>query len=218
MKVLLVEDNIELNKTIQTFLEIKNFQVDSVTDGKKALNLIKKEIYDLYIMDIHLPKTKGTELIKHIRDKNANSPIIMMTSSTDIEPFLKSFENGCNEYIKKPFHFEELEIRMNNLLKNKQTSLIYLTKNIQFDTKTSEIIIDGKSIDLRKKERRLLHILVENKNRVVLKDELNRYIWKDEDKKNYPLRQLISGLKQRIPELKNNIQSVSRLGYKLVFE
>jgi DNA-binding response OmpR family regulator len=216
MKILIVEDNIELNKTIKNFLEMKEFNVDSAFDGITASKYIKNSDYDLYIMDIHLPKKLGTDLIKQIRDKNISSPIIMMTSLQEVEPFVESFKNGCNEYIKKPFHFEELEIRINNLLKNIKPQYVKINQSLQFDIKNLELIKDNSCIKLRKKEKRLLAILIQNINNTITTQELIDFIWEYEKKDNYPLRQLISSLKRKVQELKPHIQSVSKIGYRFV--
>jgi len=213
MKVLLVEDNQDLNNLIKEFLELKNFDVDSTMDGEEAKRYIKNIYYDLYIMDINLPNESGLELVRCIREKNINSPIIMMTSLQEPEPFVEAFENGCNEYIRKPFHFEELEIRMNKLLKKQ--SKINIAKNIIFDFKNKELIIDNKIVNLRKKERLFLDILLKNKNDIVAKEAIIKYVWENEEKESYPLRQLVSSLKNRIPILKNHIKSISRMGYKI---
>jgi DNA-binding response OmpR family regulator len=211
MKVLLVEDNQELNKLIKEFLEMKNFDVNSTTDGEIAKKYIDKNDYDLYIMDINLPNENGLELVKYIRNKNINAPIVMMTSLQEAQPFVEAFENGCNEYIKKPFHFEELEIRINNLLDKQLINI----GNITFDFKNKELIIENKVINLRKKEKLLLDILLQNKGNVVTKEQIIEYVW-NEKKENYPVRQLVSALRNRALELKNHIISIPKIGYKFI--
>jgi len=211
MKVLLVEDNQDLNNLIKEFLELKNFDVDSTMDGEEAKRYIKNIYYDLYIMDINLPNENGLELVKYIRNKNINAPIVMMTSLQEAQPFVEAFENGCNEYIKKPFHFEELEIRIKNLLDKQSINI----GNITFDFKNKELIIENKVINLRKKEKLLLDILLQNKNNVVTKEQIIEYVWNDK-KENYPVRQLVSALRNRALELKNHIISIPKIGYKFI--
>ena len=132
-KILLVEDNVELNKTIKIFLELNNFDVDSKENGEEALNIIQENNYDLYLIDINLPNINGLDILKEIRNKNKDIPIIMMTADFDVKPFIDAFENGCSEYIKKPFYFEELEIRINRLLDNPQAQVI---NKLKIDNKT----------------------------------------------------------------------------------
>ena len=132
-----------------------------------------------------------------------------------MEPFLESFENGCNEYIKKPFYLEELEIRLKKLLPKDVLSVVRLPSGLKFDKKNLELKMGDKEIHLRKKEKRLLQILVENCGNVVTSQELIDFIWDYEDREYYPLRQLVSSLKAKVPQLKSKIRSISGVGYKL---
>ncbi len=213
MNILLVDDNEKLNNTIKIFLELKNHNVTSAITGKDAIQLINNNRFDLYIIDIHLPNINGIDIVKHIRNKDLNIPIIMVTASREIENLVKAFKTGCNEYIKKPFHLEELEIRINNLLNKQITNIIKIDDKMSFDILNQELLINDEIIKLRKKEKRLLTILIKNAPTATLSKDLINYIWQDY-KENYPLRQLVSGLKNRVPELKDYIQSVTGVGYR----
>ena len=213
MNILLVDDNEKLNNTIKIFLELKNHTVTSAITGKDAIQLINNNRFDLYIIDIHLPNINGIDIVKHIRNKDLNIPIIMVTASREIENLVKAFKTGCNEYIKKPFHLEELEIRINNLLNKQITNIIKIDDKMSFDILNQELLINDEIIKLRKKEKRLLTILIKNAPTATLSKDLINYIWQDY-KENYPLRQLVSGLKNRVPELKDYIQSVTGVGYR----
>jgi len=213
MNILLVDDNEKLNNTIKIFLELKNHTVTSAITGKDAIQLINNNHFDLYIIDIHLPNINGIDIVKHIRNKDLNIPIIMVTASREIENLVKAFKTGCNEYIKKPFHLEELEIRINNLLNKQITNIIKIDDKMSFDILNQELLINDEIIKLRKKEKRLLTILIKNAPTATLSKDLINYIWQDY-KENYPLRQLVSGLKNRVPELKDYIQSVTGVGYR----
>ena len=214
MNILVVDDNEKLNKNIKTFLELKNHTVTSAITGHQAIELINQKDFDLYIIDIHLPNINGIEIVKHIRNKDLNIPIIMVTASKEIENLVSAFKTGCNEYIKKPFHLEELEIRINNLLNKQIADIIKIDENLSFDRLNQELFINNKIVKLRKKERRLLSILLKNAPNVVSSKDLITYIWENDYKETYPLRQLVSGLKNRIPELKNHIHAVTGVGYR----
>ena len=215
MKILLVDDNEKINATLKQFLEIKYFNVTSCVNGKEAINLINKKNFDLYIIDVQLPKISGLEIVKHIRNKNLNSPIIMITASLDIENFITAFKNGANEYIKKPFHLEEFEIRINNILNKKASNIIKISNELQFNFSDEEISENNSIISLRKKERKLLAILLKNKNNTINLDKLKSYIWENEKKENYPLRQLVSSLKSKVPFFKDKIKVITKIGYRL---
>jgi DNA-binding response OmpR family regulator len=213
MKVLIVEDDIQLNTTLRKYLELHKYQVVSIYDGKEAIDIIGKEKFDLYIIDINLPSVDGIELIEYIRKKDIINPIIMITASLEIDNFIQAYEKGCNEYIKKPFHFKELEIRINNLL-DKEKDILYVTDRICYDFKYEELKIDGKVVHLRKKANRLLQILLKNLNHAVKTEEIISYVWENEIKETYPLRQLVTGLRREFNTGKNHIISVTGIGYK----
>ncbi len=115
-KVLIVEDDIHLNTAITEFFNLKSFKCISVTDGLMAMQLIESHTFDLYVIDINIPEVSGLDLLKYIRKTDLYTPTIIITASLEIENFTMAFENGCSEYIKKPFHIKELDIRVNNLL------------------------------------------------------------------------------------------------------
>ena len=209
LKALLVEDDIQLNTTISDYLS-STFDVVSLYDGQKAIGSVDESDFDLYIIDINIPNIDGLEVVKYIRQKDINFPIIMITASLELENFKTAFENGCNEYIKKPFFLEELEIRINNLLQNRQ-NIINIADNIQYDLEYEELKIDDKIISLRKKERRLLNILLQNINKIVKTDIICNYVWENEIKESYPLRQLINDVRKKFNI--NYIFAKSGVGY-----
>ena len=165
MKVLLIEDDIQLNTTMTNFLKSLSYDVTSLMDGEVAINTIDSIDFNLFIIDISLPKISGLDIVKYIRQKDIIIPIIMITASIELENFQKAFKNGCNEYIKKPFFLEELEIRIDNLINNEEDNVIQISDTITYDMEYEELKIDNKVIKLRKKERKLLTILLQNANR-----------------------------------------------------
>lgn len=214
MKILLAEDDIQLNTTISNFLKLKKYEISTVFDGEDAIKLIDKSKFDLYIIDINLPNINGLEILEYIRSKAIQTPIIIITASLELANFKKAFENGCNEYIKKPFYLEELEIRINNLLENSSNSKkISLTKSLSYDLKYEELKNDGEIIKLRKKERRLLTIFLQNVNKTVSTEQLEHYVWENEIKESYPLRQLLSELRKKLGNENDFIKSYKGIGY-----
>ncbi len=214
MKILLIEDDIQLNTTVRTFLEIKKYEVESSFDGEEALLLIDKNRYDAYVIDINLPKINGLEIVKYIRQKDKETPIIIITASLEVDNFLKAYEYGCSEYIKKPFHLKELELRMDNLFESKKSKILKLTDAISFDVNFDELFINEESVKLRKKEKRLLSILIKNLDHIVKNEDIANYVWENEIKENYPLRQLVAELRKKFNLEKNYIISQIGVGYK----
>ena len=221
MKILLVEDDKQLGRALKKTLETKGYEVNHIEDGEDAFNDILIHEYDVYLLDINLPKIDGIKLIKLIRHKNQNAIIIMITASAEIEDMEKAYgenHDGCDEYIKKPFHSEELLLRINHWIKVKQDQCAdnnnnkVTVDNMEFYLDTLDLYIDGILANLRKKEKRLLAILLKNLGKTVSKEDIVNYVWENEEKKNYPLRQLISELKNKLP--KDYITSVVGIGYR----
>lgn len=213
MRVLLVEDDIPLNTTITNFLNSLDYKVVSIFDGNTAIDNIDNTDFNLYIIDINIPNINGLDIVKYIRQKDINSPIIIITASLELENFKIAFENGCSEYIKKPFYLEELEIRINNLLESKE-NIITISDKIMYDMEYEELQVDNKTVLLRKKERKLLTILLKNLNHTVQTDIINSYVWENEIRENYPLRQLVNELRKKLDLTKNYIVSDIGTGYR----
>ena len=214
MNVLLIEDDVQLNTTITNFLTFNKYEVTSLFDGDKAISQIDINRYDLYIIDINIPNINGLEIVKYIRQKDLSTPIIMITASLELDNFKIAYKNGCSEYIKKPFYLEELDIRINNLLSKKETTLIQIDENITYDMEYEELKIDGFIIKLRKKERRLLTLFLQNTNKTVLTETIENYVWENEIRESYPLRQLINDLRKKFHSGENFIIAQIGRGYK----
>jgi len=179
-------------------LSMLHYSVTSLLDGEKAIEQIDQEKFDLYIIDINIPSVNGLELVKYIRQKDLTAPIVIITASLEFENFKMAFEHGCSEYIKKPFYLEELKIRINNLIeKSKNDAKIEIANNITYNLEYEELVIDKEVVRLRKKERRLLTLLLQNVNKTVPLQTIEDYVWENEIKESYPLRQLVAELRKK---------------------
>lgn len=215
MKILIIEDDIQLNTTITNFLRYKGCQTTSVEDGEEALEYIDKNFYDLYIIDINIPKVSGLEVLRYIRQKDLITPVIIITASLELENLKTAYKNGCDEYIKKPFYLEELEIKIDKIcVGNYKNEIINISDNISYDTSLEELVINGEIKRLRKKEKRLLTILLQNINKTVPTQTLENYIWENEIKETYPLRQLVNDLRKYFDNDEKFIFSEIGVGYR----
>ncbi|MEA3512682.1 MAG: response regulator [Campylobacterota bacterium] len=214
MKVLLIEDDIQLNTTITNFLKSINYDVTSLTDGEVAIDTIDNTNLNLYIIDINIPNINGLDIVKYIRQKDTTTPIIIITASIELDNFQTAFKNGCNEYIKKPFFLEELEIRINNLLEKSKNNTIQISDTILYDMEYEELRIDDEIIKLRKKERKLLTILLQKLNKSVGTDIIQNYVWENEIRESYPLRQLVNELRKKFNNGEKFIFSDIGIGYR----
>ena len=216
MKILIIEDDIQLNTTITNFLKYKGYKTISVEDGEVAFEYINKNLYDLYIIDINIPKISGLELLKYIRQKDLKTPVVIITASLELENIKTAYKNGCDEYIKKPFYLEELEIKIDKICKvNSDQNVIKISENIFYDMGLEELFIDDKIKRLRKKEKRLLTILLQNLNKTVPTQTLEDYVWENDIKESYHLRQLVNALRKYFGKEERFIFSEAGVGYRL---
>jgi DNA-binding response OmpR family regulator len=185
-KILYVEDEPFLGRIVKESLESRDFEVNMADDGAKALDLFRKVLPDICVLDIMLPSKDGYSIAKNIRQVNPNVPIIFVTAKTQTEDLLKGFEAGGNDYLRKPFSMEELIVRVNNLLnlsrKNKPATaagVVGLGK-FEFDLTRYDLRIDGTSRKLSHREAMLLQVLAETKNSVVTRKDILMRIWGDD--------------------------------------
>lgn len=215
MKILIIEDDIPLNTTITNFLKFKGFDTLSVEDGEEAIHCIDENYYDLYIIDINIPIISGLEVLKYIRKIDLTVPVIIITASLELENLKTAYSNGCDEYIKKPFYLEELDFKINKICGNaKKSEIIEISYNISFDIVSEELTINNELKKLRKKERRLLKILLQNINKTVSTQALEDYVWENEIKESYPLRQLVNDLRKYFDTGEKFIFSEIGVGYR----
>lgn len=216
MKILLIEDDSILNETITDYLNLKGNEVINVEDGMDAIKVIDKSNFDLYIIDINIPHINGLEIVKYIRTKDIETPIIMITASMELESVKSAYQNGCDEYIKKPFYLEELNIRISKLIGKSQNknNLIKISDSISYDSEYEELNVNGVVKRLRKKEKRLLEFFLKNINKTLTTEKIENYVWENEIKDSYPLRQLINDLRKHFDNGENFIFANRGIGYK----
>ena len=167
-------------------------------------------------IDINIPKISGLELLKYIRQKDLKTPVVIITASLELENIKTAYKNGCDEYIKKPFYLEELEIKIDKICKvNSDQNVIKISENIFYDMRLEELFIDDKIKRLRKKEKRLLTILLKNLNKTVPTQTLEDYVWENDIKESYHLRQLVNALRKYFGKEERFIFSEAGVGYRL---
>lgn len=182
MKILLVEDEEKLLETIKEGLVHCGYAVDTALDGEEGSFMAFTNDYDLIILDINLPKKDGFEILKEVRARDSEVNIIMLTALSDVDDRVKGFDLGANDYVLKPFHFEELKARIRSLLRRKTTikDSVIETKGISFDSTKRTFKIDGENLKLTAKEAGILEYLFFNLGRYVTTEELMEHVWNDE--------------------------------------
>ncbi|MBB6108173.1 response regulator transcription factor [Mucilaginibacter lappiensis] len=189
-KILLVEDDANLGALLQDYLQLKGkFDVVLCKDGEEGLRAFTKQVYDLLILDVMMPKKDGFTLGKEIRKINPHVPIIFATAKSMIEDKMQAFNLGGDDYITKPFRIEELLLRINAMLKRtentekkeeeKQTS--FKIGKYAFDFTLQTISIGDNHQKLSTKEAELLRLLCMRKNEVLTREEALLNIWHDDN-------------------------------------
>lgn len=201
MRILIVEDEIDLCNAIAEGLDIDGYAVDKCYDGESAFELISVEKYDLVILDLNLPKMDGIEILKAVRKQNNNLKILILSARDHVSDKVLGLDLGANDYLVKPFDFEELEARIRNLLRRKfiQEDNILEFKEISLDTSKRIAYVHKAPLALTKKEFALLEYFLLNRDKVISQEELMEHIWNMEaDSFSNAVRVHIASLRKKI--------------------
>ena len=179
--ILLLEDDPILSQEIKTFLNNNSFQCDCVYDGSFAESQFKLKEYDCLILDVNVPGFNGIQVCDKIREKNKQIPILMLTAFGEVDDKVVAFNNGADDYVVKPFHFDELLVRIKSLLRRKnvpqQTTDIEIIGDLIINYSDVSVTRNNTIINLSPKEFKLLSILSKSKGRVVNKSQIAEELW-----------------------------------------
>lgn len=183
MRILLVEDEDNIREGIRINLELEGYEVVATGNGKKALEFIHGQHFDLLLLDVMLPDVDGFTITEQVRLSNTEVPIIILTAKDIAHDRIAGLKKGADDYITKPFNLEELLLRIGNLLRRSQrvkgeVMELYEFGNNKVNFNTFEAItFRGDNITLTKKEAMLLKLLVERKNEVVSRNQILQAVW-----------------------------------------
>ncbi len=181
MKILLLEDDVILQEIIEEFLIEKGYEVESFFDGEKALDAIGSNSYGLLLLDVNVPSIDGFEILSYLRDIGNTTPAIYITSLAGINDLKKGFDLGADDYLKKPFELEELNARIEHIIR-----IYRLQEEIEFDgikfiPKAHQIFVNDKVIEMRQKEAQVLEYFIRNMGKIISCDEIIENVWDDEN-------------------------------------
>ena len=220
MKILLVDDERQLTDALSAILRKNNYAVDCAYNGEDGLDMALSGIYDLIVLDIMMPKIDGVTLLKVLRQKGFNTPILMLTAKSEITDKINGLNFGADDYLTKPFVTEELLARIKALLRRKETFtgdvLSYLDLSLNRDT--LEISKNGKKITLGKKEFQILEMLILNQGKSIYKEKFIEKIWGyDTDAEYNTIEVYVSFLRKKLLAVgsKVEIKSIRGIGYTL---
>lgn len=211
MKILVLEDNERLSKLIKNALNKHGYIVDLVSDGEEALDKIL-DGYSCFVLDINVPSLDGISVLESIKMYHKNVPTIIISSNHDLEKIQKSYETGCDDYIKKPFFILELIEKVKKLCLI-QKKYLKFDENYKYDFKNHILYKDQKEIELTKKEILFLELFSKNLHHIATYDKIMEYVWEGEESNLTNIRAMIKRLRKKIPS--ESIVSIKGLGYSL---
>ncbi|WP_338232868.1 response regulator transcription factor [Companilactobacillus muriivasis] len=218
IRILVVEDDENLANNIASFLSDFS-EVDIENDGLSGKFAATEDVYDLIILDIMLPGMNGYDVLKNIRNDKINTPVLILTAKAEIDDKIHGFNLGADDYLTKPFHREELQLRVKALLKRSgilADDSILKIKNLEVNLNNHEIDAAGKQIALNGKEYDLLVYLLQNKNTILTKDQIFERIWGfDSDTSITVVEVYMSNLRKKLRPSKNDnlIKTIRNVGY-----
>jgi DNA-binding response OmpR family regulator len=177
MHILIVEDEAGIVQFLQQGLEEEGYTITSASDGLKGFELSQKENFDLILLDWMLPKMTGLELCKSIRLKNTSTPIIFLTAKDTVQETIEGLKAGANDYIKKPFSFDELVERIKIHFRNQNEDEILTLGTIKIDSPQHRVLVNEIEVALTQREFELLTYLVKNKGKVCTRTQIIEDVW-----------------------------------------
>jgi len=219
MRILLVEDDRRLSGILKRGLIEEGYAVDAVYDGEEGEYYAETTPYDLIILDIMLPIKDGLEVCRDLRQKRVNTPILMLTARDTVEDRVKGLDAGADDYLIKPFAFNELLARIRALLRRESMTKTPRLKvgDLEMDTLSREVWYKGKLIDLTNKEYIILEYFMRHPNMVISRTMLENHAWDYEfDSISNLIDVYIRKLRRKLGDEENSpIQTVRGAGYRL---
>ena len=224
MKILLVEDSLQLNKALSTVLKRNSYIVDSAFDGEEALLFLKQFTYDAIILDIMLPKVNGLEVLKSAREQKLETPIIMLTAKSTTEDKIAGLDLGADDYLPKPFSVDELLARLRALMRrrpqydedNKDTF-----GDLSLDNSSFALSCGDENVTLMNKEFQIMSLLMKAKGKIVSQETISKSAW---DSDSYSTSEnvwvFISYIRKKLEKInsKVKIKSIRYQGYYLEYK
>lgn len=179
MRILVAEDEKDLNRILTSRLEAEHYSVDSCFDGQETLEYLESARYDAVVLDIMMPVMDGLTVLKKLRGKNDSTPVILLTARDSVEDRVRGLDAGANDYLVKPFAYEELSARIRVLLRKPDETprTCYTVGDLEVHMDTHQVLRAGREIKLSGKEFALLRYMVQNEGIVLSRDRLEQHLW-----------------------------------------
>ena len=179
MRILVAEDEKDMNRLISRALEKEGYGVDSCYDGEEAMEYLESADYDGAVLDIMMPKKDGYQIVKELRQKGDDTPVIFLTARDSIADRVKGLDLGADDYLIKPFDFDELLARIRVMTRRKtgQKTSTMIIGDLIIDTASQQVSRGGRNIELSAREYAILKYMALNKGRVLSREQIEDHVW-----------------------------------------
>jgi len=220
MRILLLEDEFMLARSIRTYLLARGHLVDYYDNGQEVLEAIDTQAHDFYILDINTPLVGGLECLKAIAIKYPNTPKIIISAYHDVEYISDAFSFGCSDYLKKPFNLKELDIRIFHLTSKVQQPsnarydpVIHLSDHYTFNKESNFLYYDGEVQKFTKRELSLITMFVSNLGQIMTDESIRSFVWDGEEAEASTIRSLVNRVRSKLKE--ELIENIRGFGYTM---
>ncbi|WP_319244346.1 response regulator [uncultured Propionivibrio sp.] len=217
MRVLLVEDDVQLREALHQALQSAGYSVDAVADGRMADTTLLAGAYDAIVLDLGLPQLDGIEVLRRLRARSDSTPVLILSARDGIEQRVQGLKVGADDYLTKPFALPELEARIGALIRRASGGQIRLSNGpLELDMTHREVLLDGKPIDISAREMSILEALMQRLGQVVIKTRLAQQIsdWDSEVGSN-AVEVYVHRLRKKLEPHGFVIRTIHGLGYLL---
>ncbi len=219
MDILIVEDDTQIASYLKKGLEEESFRVDIAYDGVEGLSFAREKNYDVIILDWMLPKLSGIDICTIVKKNSVNIPILMLSAKSSIQDKVDGLNCGADDYLSKPFSFDELLARVNALIRRKklQKDSLLRVADLTFDIYKREVLRGGNVISLTSKEYDFLELLMQNRGHVVSIKKITSALWGNESISSNIIKVLMHHLRNKLDTgyEKTLIKTVRKIGYKI---
>ena len=216
MRILVVEDDTNLNRQLKEALTEAGYAVDVAFDGEEGHFLGETEPYDAIVLDIGLPQMDGLSVLEEWRRAGKTTPVLLLTARDRWSDKVQGIDAGADDYVAKPFHMEEVLARIRALVRRAAglASNEIVSGSVRLDSRSGKVTVDGQSVKLTSHELRLLSYLMHHKGKVISRTELTEHLYdQDFDRDSNTIEVFVGRLRKKLPE--DCIQTVRGLGYQI---
>jgi DNA-binding response OmpR family regulator len=216
-RILIAEDEPRLASFLEKGLRSNGFVTSIADDGLKASRMARDDEFDLLVLDLGLPRKDGTEVLREMRASGQRMPVIILTARDDVSDKVGGLEGGADDYVTKPFRFEELLARVRARLRDEKTveRTVLRAGTVVLDLRTRRAATDGRTVDLTAREFTMLEVLIRHAGQVLSREQLLSHVWGyDYDPGSNVVDVYIGYLRRKLGS--NSIETVRGMGYRLI--